>query len=303
MKRIGVIMGGVSSEREISLKSGKSVIENIDRSKYDVVEIVLDSKADIFDKVKDIDFALLMLHGKFGEDGTIQSILESMDIPYSGCGPLASGICMDKNMCKKVLKAEGILTAPWITIKSVEAIDYDVIDKLGYPVFVKPNSGGSSVATFMIKSKEEVESAVKAVLEVDKEAMIEGYIRGKEITSFILDGEVFPTVEISTDKGFFNFEAKYSTDGNGAREEVVFLEKELQEKVNIATKKCWDAIGCEAYARVDFIVQDNIPYVLEINTLPGMTTSSLIPKSAKGNGMEYSELVDKLIECSMKVKR
>lgn len=301
--KVGVIMGGISTEREVSLRSGRSVVENIDRSKYDVVEVVLDSKTDIFEKAKGLDFALLMLHGKFGEDGTIQSILEAMDIPYSGCGPLTSALCMDKNMCKKVLKSAGILTAPWTTAKSIEDINYEVIEEMGYPVFIKPNSGGSSVATFMVKSKEEVEPAVKAVLEVDKEAIIEGYIKGNEITSFILDGEVFPTIEISTDKEFFNFEAKYATDGSGAREEVVFLEKELQEKVNVMTKQCWDALGCDGYARVDFIVKDNVPYVLEINTLPGMTTSSLIPKSAKGNGIGYSELVDKLIECSIKVKR
>lgn len=301
--KVGVIMGGISTEREISLKSGRSVVENIDRSKYDVVEIVLDSKTDIFEKAKGLDFALLMLHGKFGEDGTIQSILEAMDIPYSGCGPLTSALCMDKNMCKKVLKSAGILTAPWTTAKSIEGIDYDKINEMGYPVFIKPNSGGSSVATFMVKSQEEVEPAVKAVLEVDKEAIIEGYIKGNELTSFILNGEVFPTIEISTDKEFFNFEAKYATDGSGAREEVVFLEEDLQNKINIASKQCWSALNCEGYARVDFIVQDGVPYVLEINTLPGMTTASLIPKSAKGKGMEYSELVDKLIEYSMNVRR
>ena len=178
MKKIGVIMGGISSEREVSLKSGKSVLEHIDRSKYEVKEIILDSKTDIFEKAKDIDFALLMLHGKFGEDGAIQSILETMDIPYSGCGPLASALCMDKNMCKKILKSADILTAPWTTVKSVSDIDYDLLDELGYPLFIKPNSGGSSVATFMIKDKSEVENAVKTVLKYDKEAMIESYIKG-----------------------------------------------------------------------------------------------------------------------------
>lgn len=303
MKKIGVIMGGISSEREISLRSGRSVIENIDRSKYEVVEIILDSKTDIFEKAKDIDFALLMLHGKFGEDGTVQSILEAMDIPYSGCGPLASALCMDKNMCKKILKSADILTAPWTTVKSVSSIDYDELDKLGYPLFIKPNSGGSSVATFMIKDKSEVENAVRTVLKYDKEAIIESYVKGEEFTSFILNGEVFPTISIKTDNEFFDFEAKYATDGSGAVEEVVYLEKELQEKINIASKKCWDVFNCEVYVRVDFIVSDGVPYVLELNTLPGMTTTSLIPRSAQANGISYSELVDKIIENSLNVKR
>ena len=304
MKKIGVIMGGISSEREVSLRSGKSVVENIDRSKYEVVEIVLDSKTDIFEKAKDIDFGLLMLHGKFGEDGTVQSILEAMDIPYSGCGPLASGLCMDKNMCKNVLKAAGILTAPWTTAKSVEDIDYDKIDALGYPVFIKPNSGGSSVATFMVKDKSEVENAVKTVLQYDKEAMIESYVKGEEYTSFVLNGEVFPTISIRTDNEFFDFEAKYSTDGSGAIEEVVYLPSELQEKLNTVSKQCWDAFNCEVYVRVDFIItEEGTPYVLELNTLPGMTTTSLIPQSAAAKGISYSELVDKIIEYSMNVDR
>lgn len=303
MKRIGVIMGGVSSEREISLKSGRSVLERIDRNKYEVVEIVLDSKTDIFEKAKDIDFALLMLHGKFGEDGTIQSILGSMDIPYSGCGPLASGVCMDKNMCKKVLKSTDILTAPWITAKSVESIDYDAIEKLGYPVFIKPNSGGSSVATFMVKDKSEVENAVRTVLEYDKEAIIESYIKGEEYTSFILNGEVFPTISIKTENEFFDFEAKYATDGSGAVEEVVYLPSELQEKINVASKKCWDAFNCEVYVRVDFIVSNGTPYVLELNTLPGMTPTSLIPRSAQANGISYEQLIDRIIEHSLDIER
>lgn len=303
MKKIGVIMGGISSEREVSLKSGKSVLEHIDRSKYEVKEIILDSKTDIFEKAKDIDFALLMLHGKFGEDGAIQSILETMDIPYSGCGPLASALCMDKNMCKKILKSADILTAPWTTVKSVSDIDYDLLDELGYPLFIKPNSGGSSVATFMIKDKSEVENAVKTVLKYDKEAMIESYIKGDEYTSFILNGEVFPTISIKTDNEFFDFEAKYSTDGSGATEEVVYLPEELQQKVNIASKNCWNAFNCDVYVRVDFIISNGIPYVLELNTLPGMTTTSLIPRSAAANGLSYSNLIDKIIEHSLNTSR
>ena len=299
-KKIAVIMGGISSEREISLKSGAGVFESLDREKYEPIKVVIDEKTDIITKIPDdVDFAFLALHGKFGEDGCVQSVLETRDIPYSGCGPLSSAMCMDKNISKKICKASGIPTADWITVKSIEEINYDRIEEMGYPVFVKPNSGGSSVATFMIKEKAGIEDAVRQGLEVDTEVMIEQYLPGEECTSFILDGEVFPTVSIKSEQEFFDFEAKYSSD-NGAVEEVVYLEESLQNKLNEYSRMCWDAFNCRAYVRVDFIISNGVPYVLELNTLPGLTATSLIPRSAAARGISYSQLLDKLISCSLK---
>ena len=299
-KKIAVVMGGISSEREISLKSGAGVFESLDREKYEPIKVVIDEKTDIITKIPDdVDFAFLALHGKFGEDGCVQSVLETRDIPYSGCGPLSSAMCMDKNISKKICKASGIPTADWITVKSIEEIDYDRIEEMGYPVFVKPNSGGSSVATFMIKEKSGIEDAVRQGLEVDTEVMIEQYLPGEECTSFILDGEVFPTVSIKSEQEFFDFEAKYSSD-NGAVEEVVYLEESLQNKLNEYSRMCWDAFNCRAYVRVDFIISNGVPYVLELNTLPGLTATSLIPRSAAARGISYSQLLDKLISCSLK---
>ena len=299
-KKIAVVMGGISSEREISLKSGAGVFESLDREKYEPIKVVIDEKTDIITKIPDdVDFAFLALHGKFGEDGCVQSVLETRDIPYSGCGPLSSAMCMDKNISKKICKASGIPTADWITVKSIEEIDYDRIEEMGYPVFVKPNSGGSSVATFMIKEKTGIEDAVRHGLEVDTEVMIEQYLPGEECTSFILDGEVFPTVSIKSEQEFFDFEAKYSSD-NGAVEEVVYLEESLQNKLNEYSRMCWDAFNCRAYVRVDFIISNGVPYVLELNTLPGLTATSLIPRSAAARGISYSQLLDKLISCSLK---
>ena len=299
-KKIAVVMGGISSEREISLKSGAGVFESLDREKYEPIKVVIDEKTDIITKIPDdVDFAFLALHGKFGEDGCVQSVLETRDIPYSGCGPLSSAMCMDKNISKKICKASGIPTADWITVKSIEEIDYDRIEEMGYPVFVKPNSGGSSVATFMIKEKAGIENAVRQGLEVDTEVMIEQYLPGEECTSFILDGEVFPTVSIKSEQEFFDFEAKYSSD-NGAVEEVVYLEESLQNKLNEYSRMCWDAFNCRAYVRVDFIISNGVPYVLELNTLPGLTATSLIPRSAAAKGISYSQLLDKLISCSLK---
>ncbi|MDO5779635.1 MAG: D-alanine--D-alanine ligase [Clostridium sp.] len=297
--KVGVIMGGISSEREISLQSGEQVLLNLNKDKYEeIIPIIIDSKSEVVEKIKGIDFAFLALHGKFGEDGTIQGLLETMGMPYSGCRVLPSAICMNKGLTKRIVKTVGINTAKWLIVKSVEEIDCKKIKELQYPVFIKPNNGGSSVATFLVRREDEVEMAVREGLKYDNEIIIEEYIKGEEITSFVLNGEVFPTVSIKSKKGeFFDYASKY--DENGAEEEIVLLEENLQEKINNISKKVWDILGCNSYARIDMIVSDGVPYLLEVNTLPGMTKQSLIPKSAKVRGLEFSELLDKIIECSL----
>ena len=296
--KVAVIMGGISSEREVSLNSGNEVFDNLDRNKYEVVKVIIDSTEDVFTKItNDIDFAFLALHGKFGEDGRIQSILEAKNIPYSGCGPLSSGLCMDKNVAKKILKHSDIPTAPWIVTNSTDKINYDKIDSFGYPVFIKPNSGGSSVATFFVKSKDEVKNAVEKVLEFDEYAMIEKYIPGGEYTSFVLNGKVFPTISIKSNSEFFDYSSKYAE--NGAIEQVVYLEDDLQKQINKISETCWRIFYCKAYVRIDMIIHDGVPYVLELNTLPGLTKTSLIPRSAAACGLNFSDLLDKIIEYSL----
>ena len=300
--KVGVIMGGISSEREISLKSGKSIIENIDKNKYEVIPFVIDEKVDIINKVKDLDFALLALHGKFGEDGTVQSVLQTLDIPYSGCGPLTSALCMDKDLTKTVLEANGIRTARWLNVKSVEEIDYEAIENIGYPVFIKPTNGGSSVATFKIYDKEKVQEAVEEGLKWDIEVMIEEFIDGNEITCPVFDNKLFPVIAIKPKSDFFDYTQKYSE--NGADEVLVELEEDLYKEVKEMALKTYKALKCEVYSRIDMIVnKEGTPYILEVNTLPGMTAASLFPKSAKGEGYSFSEFLDLIIETSLKVNR
>lgn len=300
--KVGVIMGGISSEREISLKSGKSIIENIDKNKYEVIPVVIDEKVDIINKVKDLDFALLALHGKFGEDGTVQSVLQTLDIPYSGCGPLTSALCMDKDLTKTVLEANGIRTARWLNVKSVEEIDYEAIGNIGYPVFIKPTNGGSSVATFKIYDKEKVQEAVEEGLKWDTEVMIEEFIDGNEITCPVFDNKLFPVIAIKPKSDFFDHTQKYSE--NGADEVLVELEEDLYKEVKEMALKTYKALKCEVYSRIDMIVnKEGTPYILEVNTLPGMTAASLFPKSAKGEGYSFSEFLDLIIETSLKVNR
>ncbi|GEP63242.1 D-alanine--D-alanine ligase [Clostridium beijerinckii] len=300
--KIGVIMGGISSEREISLQSGKSIIENINKEKYEVLPIVIDKKEDIINKSKGIDFALLALHGQFGEDGTVQSVLQTLGIPYSGCGPLSSAMCMDKDVSKSVLEANGIRTASWINLRKDDNIDFNKINELGYPVVVKPTHGGSSVATFIVKEDKEIENCVSEAFKWDSEVMIEKFIKGDEITCPVYNNKMLPVIAIKPKAEFFDFTSKYQ-DG-GAEEIVVELEAELHKEVEKMALETYKALKCEVYSRVDMIVtEEGVPYILEINTLPGMTKNSLIPKSAAALNIGFSELIDMIIQDSLKISR
>lgn len=299
--RIGVIMGGISSEREVSLSTGNEMIQHLDKNKYEVFPIVINSKEDIIEKAKNIDVALLALHGKFGEDGAIQSILEALNIPYTGCGILSSAICMDKDTTKRLLRDSNIKVADWIIVKNIEELNFEKIKSMGYPVVVKPNSGGSSVGTTIVKDEEAVINAVQEALKYDKEVMIEEFITGEEITCPLLNGEVLPTLSIKPASVFYDYTAKY-TDG-GADMQVVKLEEALQKEINNIALTCYKVLKCSVYSRVDLILHDGIPYVLEMNTLPGMTSHSLLPKSAKSIGISYSQLLDLIIQYSLVEKR
>ncbi|TDT60935.1 D-alanine--D-alanine ligase [Fonticella tunisiensis] len=296
--KIGVIMGGISSEREVSLNTGMEILNNLDKTKYSVVPVVIDDKKDLMEKTEGVDFAFIALHGHFGEDGTVQGVLETLNIPYTGCGILSSAICMDKDMTKRILRMNGINTADWIMVRNADEIDYDAIEKLGYPVVVKPNSGGSSVATTIVSSREKIKESVIEALKYDREVMIEQYIKGDEITCPILDGKMLPVLAIKPKSSFFDYTSKY-TDG-GADEFVVELEETLHKKVENMAVKCYELLKCSVYSRVDMIVKDGEPYVLEVNTLPGMTKNSLFPKSAKAAGISFARLLDLIIEYSLR---
>lgn len=299
--RVGVIMGGTSSEREISINSGTEIIKNLDNKRYEIIPIVLNAKEEILCRVKNIDFALLALHGKFGEDGTIQGILETLGIPYSGCGVLSSSMCMDKDITKRIVRNAGVSTADWVIVQDTKEIDYNEIDAIGYPVVVKPNSGGSSVATNIIKNQDEIPGAVIEALKYDKEVMIEKYIKGDEITCCLLNGRLLPILAIKPKATFFDYTSKYTS--GGADEFVIELQDNLQQEVRSTALKCYNALKCSVYARVDMIVEDGKPYVLEVNTLPGMTKNSLFPKSAASAGIPFHRLLELLIEYSLKENR
>ncbi|QAY68565.1 D-alanine--D-alanine ligase [Paenibacillus protaetiae] len=299
--KVGVIMGGVSSEREISLLTGKEMVANLDRSKYEVYPIEINTKRDLIDKTGGIDVALLALHGKYGEDGTVQATLESLGIPYTGCGVLSSSACMDKDVTKKLLRQEGVPTADWVNVGSMEELAAANTEKLGFPVVVKPNSGGSSIATCIARNAGELEAAVLEALKWDRSVMIEQFIGGDEITCPVVNGELLPIISIRPSSEFFDYTSKYE-DG-AAEEQVVELIPELQEKVADAALASYKALKCSVYARIDMIIKDGTPYVLEINTLPGLTRNSLLPKSAAAAGISFSALLDDIITYSLEERQ
>ncbi|MEH7460172.1 D-alanine--D-alanine ligase, partial [Bacillus sp. JJ1127] len=299
--RVGVIMGGVSSEKQVSLMTGEEMIAHLDKSKYEIVPIKLNDKKELVEKGRNLDIALLALHGEYGEDGTIQGTLETLGVPYTGSGMLSSSICMDKNVSKKMIRYEGIQTPDWIHLSSMEELQLDEIDKMGYPLVVKPNSGGSSVGVKIVYDKDSLLSSLEEVFKWDSELVIEKYIKGEEITCSILDGNLLPIISIQHTAEFFDYHAKY--DDIATIEEVVELPATTHERVAEAAMTCYKSLKCSVYARVDMIIKDGIPYVMEVNTLPGMTQNSLLPKSAHAAGISYNKLLDIIIETSLQVRR
>ena len=294
-------MGGISSEREVSLMSGNSMTQHLDQHQFEAIPIEINEKEDIFTKCQGIDFALIGLHGEFGEDGCVQSILSAMDIPYSGCGPLPSALAMDKDTSKKILRFAGVRTADWLIVKyDASNIDFVTVEKMGYPVFVKPNSGGSSVATNLVRTKEELAPAVVQALKYDNEVMIETYIKGDEISIPMIDGEIYPTIAIKPKGEFYDIKAKY--EAVGTEYVVLELESPLKEEVENILYTTWQELKLESYARIDLLIRDGVPYLLEANTLPGMTPTSLVPKSYASLGYTYTDLLTKMIEVSMKAR-
>ncbi|WHY89847.1 D-alanine--D-alanine ligase [Neobacillus cucumis] len=298
--RVGVIMGGVSSEKQVSLMTGEEMMVHLDKNKYEIVPIQIEHKEDLVEKAKNLDVALLALHGKYGEDGTIQGTLETLGVPYTGSNVLSSSLCMDKNISKKIIRYEGVQTPDWIHLKNMEELNMDELEKMGYPVVVKPNSGGSSVGVKLVYDQDKVKSAIAEVFKWDTEVVIERCINGEEITCSILDGNLLPVISIRHMGEFFDYTSKY--DDVATIEEVVELSPETQTQVAFAAMTCYKALKCSVYARIDMMIQNGIPYVLEVNSLPGMTKNSLLPKSAQAAGIPYPKLLDMIIENSLKVR-
>jgi len=300
--RIGILMGGPSSERKVSLKSGKSVYESLRQLGLDVVtiDIVTDNAKENIKLIrsKEIDCAFLALHGRFGEDGQIQEILESLFIPYTGSGVLASRLVMDKVASRKVLEIHGI---PVPAYKIMERPYYKGSDTFlgdfsGFPLVVKPATHGSSIGLSIVDKKENLKQAVELAFKYDEHVLIEQYISGRELTVGILNDKALPVIEIIPKAKFFDYEAKYLT-GTTEYRVPANIKKAVSGLVQSTALKAHKLLGCYGCSRVDIILsRQNIPFILELNSIPGLTPTSLLPKAARAEGIEFSMLCLKLIK-------
>jgi D-alanine-D-alanine ligase len=300
--KVALLSGGISSERDVSLKSGDQVFDVLDKTKYQISRF--DPKYDLGKLVAEaeqIDVALIILHGLHGEDGTIQGLLDLLNIPYQGTGVLGSALAMNKMVSKQIYEQAGLVTPPYQVFNKGEDINSNQITwKLGLPVVVKPVKGGSSIGMSIVRSEEDLLSAVDIAFQRDDTVMVEKYIKGIEVTGSVLGNKeviTLPVVEIIPNEAyeFFDYSAKYTP---GATNEIcpARLSERLTERVQECAKIAHKVLFCNDYSRTDMIVDGEIVYVLETNTIPGMTNTSLFPLAAKTAGIPFGKLLDKLIE-------
>jgi len=292
-RKTGILMGGLSKEREVSLSSGKAVADALKTAGYNIVQIDVTSNLDRQIREADIDVAFIALHGRFGEDGTVQGLLEIMGIPYTGSSLLASAIAIDKNRTRQILQLEGIKTAPGFIAENQNDTN---IRNLNFPLVVKPAIEGSSVGVSIAKNKDEYIKALKTAFECSDNVLIEQFVPGKEIQVAIIDSVPIGAVEVEPHGEFYDYDSKYKTGGSTHHIPPRIPELHLK-KALAAGKKVFDAIGCSGAARVDLIMDDTSdPTVLEINTIPGMTPTSLLPEIAAHAGIPFNKLVSQIID-------
>ena len=310
--RILVICGGMSTERDVSLRSGKAIYDALIRKGYQNAEL-FDLKRDNISEIleKKPDIAFLGLHGKGGEDGTIQGFLELAGIPYTGPGVATSAVCMDKILTKRVLANAGLPTAKFEVYRKEECTNLNavidaLIEKIGLPIVLKSPCQGSSIGVVLVKSKEAMKGAIEEVFKYGDHLLAEQFIDGPELTLPIMGNEeltVLPVIEITSEREFYDFTAKYTT---GLCHHIIpaNIDKRTQEEVIEYGKKAYKVLDCRCLSRIDFIVDKNDgPMIIEVNTLPGMTDMSLFPDAARYIGVSYDNLVEKILELGLNAHR
>lgn len=325
--KIVLLAGGSSPEREISLRSGKAVYNALLELGHEVFLvdpalgknqpekpeeffdpllnknlILTKNYLDAFqlDVFQNIDLVFIILHGKWGEDGTVQSILDLMNIKYTGSGVLGSSIGIDKHLCKVIVEHFGIVTPEWRLVNRGEVLNHDdIIEKIGLPCIFKPNDQGSTIGFSLVDKPEDFDNAFQEALKYSDKVLVEKFIKGRELTVSILGEEALPIIEVKPKHTLYDYECKYTkgmTEYICPAELSSKLTKDIQEKAIVAFQAC----RSEVFGRVDFILDENdIPFFLEINTIPGMTDLSLVPMAAKRIGLSFTELINKIIELSL----
>lgn len=302
---LALLSGGISSEREVSLNSGDQVFEALDKTKYDIFRY--DPKTDLERLVKDaskIDVALIILHGPYGEDGTVQGMLDLLDIPYQGSGVIGSALAMNKLAAKQLYAQFGIPSPAYVVIRREDAVDIDgIVQRLDLPLVIKPVAAGSSVGITIVKEKHAIAEAIDKAFTHDDTVIIEAYIDGIELTGGVVGNEelqALPLIEIVPDQdhAFFDYEAKYTA---GITQEIcpARIDDALTEQAQTYAKMAHQALFCEGYSRTDMMLRGKELYVIETNTIPGMTATSLLPQAAAKAGINFTQLLDRLISLGM----
>ncbi|MCU7238926.1 D-alanine--D-alanine ligase [Pseudomonas peradeniyensis] len=288
--RVAVLYGGKSAEREVSLKSGKAVIEALTSAGVDVVAI--DVGDDLLDRLQreKIDRAFIILHGRGGEDGSMQGLLECLGIPYTGSGILASALAMDKLRTKQVWQSLGIPT-PRHAVLGSEQDCVAASAELGFPLIVKPAHEGSSIGMAKVNSEQELVAAWKDAAKYDSQVLVEQWIHGPEFTVAVLRGQVLPPIALGTPHVFYDYDAKYIANDTQYRIPCGLDSAKEQELIDLTSRAC-DAVGIEGWGRLD-VMQDEQGrfWLLEVNTAPGMTDHSLVPMAARAAGLDFQQLV------------
>jgi len=299
-KKIGVLMGGLSSEREVSLASGNAILEALKGKGYDAVAV--DVGRDVGEQLRKsgVEVAFNGLHGKFGEDGAIQGLLEILGIPATGSGILASAMGMNKIISKTVFKAYGLHVGPFMVVSAGDKEPLTTAQmELGFPLVVKPSSEGSSVGVSVVNTGDELAPAVKLAFSYDREVLIEKYIRGMEVQVGVLGERALGAIEIVPKDVFYSYKAKYE-QGMSEHFFPARVPEAVYKRTLDAGLAAHRALGCRGYSRVDFIIDAaGDPYILEVNTLPGMTATSLLPDIARGVGMSFPDLVEEILRLAL----
>ena len=293
--KVAVLMGGQAAEREVSLNSGKAVTgalvaQGVDATAEDVVSL-----QDLIDVAKQYDCAFIALHGRWGEDGVVQAVLDDLKLPYTGSGMAASAVAMDKLRTKWLWLGAGLNTPKFIWVSEQMPLEIETFS-IPFPVIVKPTHEGSSIGMRKVDDVSQLEEAVAYAQQFDSEVLIEQWITGREYTGAVLNGEALPLIELKTSHAFYDFEAKYCSNDTQYLCPCD-LDSELKSTLKELVLKAFSVIGAQGWGRVDFMLDaQNKPWLIELNTVPGMTDHSLVPMAAKATGRTFEQLVVEILQ-------
>ncbi len=306
--KIAVLYGGISKERDVSISSSKGIIDALKANGHEVIGI--DFHPDRLHEIIElnVDLVFISLHGKFGEDGSIQGLLEMLNIPYVGSGVMASAVAMDKFKAKQLFKVVNIPIARGERYRVTDQTNInDLVEKIHHnfelPFVVKPNREGSTLGLTIVTNKDQTEQAIKKAVQSDEFILVEQFIKGKELTVPVMgkmnEEIALPIIEIIPKNELYDYESKYAEGGS---EHIIpaQISEELTTKIKEFAVKAHQVLGCETYSRADFLLTDEgVPYILEVNTLPGMTPTSLFPDSARTNNISYNEMIETLVQLTV----